>query len=817
MKIKQVKIYGFGKWTNQVFDFNQGVQVIYGLNEAGKSTLMQFIIGMLFGFTANKGKHVNTYEPQSKAEYGGELVFTAGDLEYRLIRVGRTATDTTMYYTKTNLDVPDAEGTLAEILAPLTRETFQQVYSFSQFDLNEITELNPTELNERLLRIGAAGSDQWLQVAQQFEKSAKNKFAANSKAGKRPINEMINNYRALQARLQAASATLPAYQALSRQIINVTQQNAAYGAGSKAKQARLLDLQALQRVAPIYREWQTLKMHTSQSVVPTNEISGAVQDKVASLQVQIKSAQTDLERLGSTEQNAQVQSPELAYYLENQPQLDQLELNLPRYEQLGTTYQRLTNEAQLAENQLAQLANQIGITPVPQPLTNAKLQQAQNRQQHHKIDVTLPVIIAVVGVLLMSLTSGFGRIVGIALMLIGIVFGIYKFKQSQANENVSQSVGKYFESKSVSEIYALQPLLLEHANQAQKLTNSRTQLTTMQGEVDGAVMQLNALARFTGQPASVQNLPVDVLRARQFLQLINQQRHGEAATSAKVEFNRNAQLEARRRYQELQAELQTVYLGLNVASDQAYQVRLDEQTEQQQQHVRMALLAAQLTTAQIEQLERLTDSQLQEQTIKAQQAVDDAENMQQSYQAQLANLNAKQQQMAQDGTYAQVQQQLANAQAELLQQLDNYYVEALAAQWINQALAAASSERLPQILTLATNYFKILTLSRYNEIRFVNNEIKLVTADGAEFVVEQLSTGTSEQLYVALRFAFAMVLQDIVAMPLLIDDGFVNFDYQRRQSVLDLLLQLGEKQQVLYFTADVTIRDTVPSEALITL
>ncbi|MCC3237076.1 AAA family ATPase, partial [Pediococcus acidilactici] len=43
MKIKRIEIYGFGKWQNVTFDLQNDLQVFYGLNEAGKSTLRQFI------------------------------------------------------------------------------------------------------------------------------------------------------------------------------------------------------------------------------------------------------------------------------------------------------------------------------------------------------------------------------------------------------------------------------------------------------------------------------------------------------------------------------------------------------------------------------------------------------------------------------------------------------------------------------------------------------------------------------------------------------------------------------------------------------
>lgn len=46
MKIKKAHIDGFGKWHDQDFDFTANPQIIYGPNEAGKTTLMAFLVSI---------------------------------------------------------------------------------------------------------------------------------------------------------------------------------------------------------------------------------------------------------------------------------------------------------------------------------------------------------------------------------------------------------------------------------------------------------------------------------------------------------------------------------------------------------------------------------------------------------------------------------------------------------------------------------------------------------------------------------------------------------------------------------------------------
>ena len=50
MKIKTLILTSFGKFKDRVIEVDDGFNLVYGENEAGKSTVQHFIEGMLFGF-----------------------------------------------------------------------------------------------------------------------------------------------------------------------------------------------------------------------------------------------------------------------------------------------------------------------------------------------------------------------------------------------------------------------------------------------------------------------------------------------------------------------------------------------------------------------------------------------------------------------------------------------------------------------------------------------------------------------------------------------------------------------------------------------
>ena len=79
MKINNLKINGFGKLKNKEISLENGVNIIYGKNEAGKSTLLKFIISMFYGLSKNKNggtiPEIEKYEPWNVEEFSGKICY----------------------------------------------------------------------------------------------------------------------------------------------------------------------------------------------------------------------------------------------------------------------------------------------------------------------------------------------------------------------------------------------------------------------------------------------------------------------------------------------------------------------------------------------------------------------------------------------------------------------------------------------------------------------------------------------------------------------------------------------------------------------
>ncbi|OPX45781.1 DNA replication and repair protein RecF [Ruminiclostridium hungatei] len=93
MKISKLYLKGFGKFENFEFDPIKGINVIYGDNESGKSTMMAFIKAVLFGLKGGRAdkegmpSEIKRYKPWSGEKYGGYInIELENSRRYRLER-----------------------------------------------------------------------------------------------------------------------------------------------------------------------------------------------------------------------------------------------------------------------------------------------------------------------------------------------------------------------------------------------------------------------------------------------------------------------------------------------------------------------------------------------------------------------------------------------------------------------------------------------------------------------------------------------------------------------------------------------------------
>ncbi len=142
MRLKEILIKNFGKFADKDLTFGDGINVLYGENESGKSTIHTFIRSMLFGMERGRGRAsqkdtFSQYEPWDNPNYyAGMLKFESGGKTFVIRRNFDKYAKSAELYCETDgeeLSVPD--GDLEAILNGMMEEVYASTVSIGQMQI----------------------------------------------------------------------------------------------------------------------------------------------------------------------------------------------------------------------------------------------------------------------------------------------------------------------------------------------------------------------------------------------------------------------------------------------------------------------------------------------------------------------------------------------------------------------------------------------------------------------------------------------------------------------------------------------------------
>ena len=147
MRLIDLHIEGFGKFHDLDLRFAEGMNILYGHNEAGKSTLHAFLQAMLYGLERRPGigsaaKLHKKYRPWDAPErFGGTLRLAHEGRIYRIVRDfnaddlsadGATISSLEVWDETAGVRVPDPRGFLQAMLGGISETAFENTVSIGQ-------------------------------------------------------------------------------------------------------------------------------------------------------------------------------------------------------------------------------------------------------------------------------------------------------------------------------------------------------------------------------------------------------------------------------------------------------------------------------------------------------------------------------------------------------------------------------------------------------------------------------------------------------------------------------------------------------------
>ncbi len=388
LKINEIHIYGYGKLE----DFNvrnlDDLNIFYGENEAGKSTIMSFIHSVLFGFPTRQQSELR-YEPKKLAKYGGQLIVTFPSGKTVIERVkGKSTGDVKVLMED---GTQGGEELLKELLSNMDKSLFQSIFSFNLHGLQNIQQMKNEDLGKFLFSTGTLGTDRLLATENFLQKRLD---ALYKQSGKKPlINEKLTEIKLLSQDLKKAEQHNDQYWQYLDEKETLEAKLSQFQLQSSNLQSQFTRLQEWKRLLPIINEESALQEEWAQIAInefPNEGISHLdefkkilfpYESKIGSLTSRIKDLENEIK---DGEPNHELLAHELAIY-------NAVE-NLPLYEQLKQESNQLALTLTELNREISELQQNLHITLDESLVKNSntsvfmreKTANAQKKEQHLK-------------------------------------------------------------------------------------------------------------------------------------------------------------------------------------------------------------------------------------------------------------------------------------------------------------------------------------------------------------------------------------------------------------------------------------------------
>jgi uncharacterized protein YhaN len=204
--IESLRVDGFGRFHDFELELGDGLNVLAGPNEAGKSTLWSFISAMLFGF--ERRSEASRYEPVGGAAFGGEVRLKTSGGRVIVRRQGhkRRADGEMTLRDATGAPLPDSR--LDEARGQVSRELFAQVFSLTIDQLRSFGDLAGSEVSERLFAAAMQGAQRLPAALESLRKEGADLFLPK---GQRPLNVWLRELQGVRLQLEALGDRPAAY------------------------------------------------------------------------------------------------------------------------------------------------------------------------------------------------------------------------------------------------------------------------------------------------------------------------------------------------------------------------------------------------------------------------------------------------------------------------------------------------------------------------------------------------------------------------------------------------------------------------------
>lgn len=802
--LEHIKLTNFGRFANMIVgSFTPGLNVVYGKNETGKTTINQLVRGVLFGWLAARG-NTNSYKPEA-AERAGSLFFAiatslpapeavpASAIGSALVSESVPAVQSASEVVEIKRApgvAPESLPAFASVVGDIDKATFDTMFALTSDELLGLD--RHTEVTARLLTAGSgtqaspahalatidARIKDLMSKSAQFPDSIPNLRARKQelhdelselgrqadalRVEKRRLDSFAERKTTLAAKQQELDADIEELRARLAQLESLHVRVDAAQARVNQLEHALADAQTTQAIHTTQPAQAVQPAHITQPAQTTQAVPTA-QAGVASDALANHAYPSQLELDTSTQEQADIE----ALAALEQTQFNKLRDSLDTFEDKCVRAEHVVENAQrdarksTAEFEFAQAESVSNMSERASWRRRQRLIQLAGAILVALALLVLGVFICAQGVERSSITVlGVGALVAIGAVIVGAGAASVLLRPSKEEEAQAERIQK-LEWVMLQDKHALDAALADQEALTIQIQNylDAHHLQSAAGSLKRAHVLLDAVRTY----------------------------HAERAAQVKTIALLSDQLrQAHEEVSQLEADQADVFWALKLEPATA-QAELTARLEQKNHERAQARELAQEAHA---EFGRIT----QELAGAARDTAFDEVKF----------------------AYAQVEARLSAAQHQLA-------VLLIAQSSLTEAIAVWEKKSQPEVYRIASELFALMTDNAWRSVRInPDNQIEVTDALMTTRPPELLSLGTRQQLYLALRIALLVTAENVGAsLPILADDILVNFDDERRRGAARALAYLAEHRQVILFTchADVVtlLQEADPAATIVNL
>ena len=256
MRIERIEIDGFGRFHDERWPFDAGLTVLVGANEAGKTTLLNALRALLFGFEATRDGRT-WYPPLGGGRRGGRLVLqTASGERWTVERHGERGGGGALAVRAPNGNQGGQE-TLDRLLHGADRDLFNNIFAFGLGELQTFSSLSADGVRGRIYGAGAGlGGTSAIDLERRLRQQLDASFLP--RGSQRPLNQLLARIEELRREVADLSRQPEEHAAAHRERGKLQRRADALRAEARETRERLIRLTHLRDAGPIAAELSDL-------------------------------------------------------------------------------------------------------------------------------------------------------------------------------------------------------------------------------------------------------------------------------------------------------------------------------------------------------------------------------------------------------------------------------------------------------------------------------------------------------------------------------------------------------------------------------